>query len=114
MCTLKNIYVFELKNICVFRFGKLIGSRPWTTILTSLVVCLVCSTGNIFFQSDTDVEKTWTPYGSESIVQKEWIAEHFPKDTRYETILINGNSQNLLTAETMNFVSAILLNLIEI
>ena len=30
----------------------------------SLMLCLICSSGNIFFTVNTDDDTTWTPYGS--------------------------------------------------
>jgi hypothetical protein len=40
------------------------------------------------------------------IRQKEWIQENFPKDTRYETIIIStqNNDGNILTAEAIQYV----------
>ena len=41
------------------------------------------------------------------IKQKEWITKHFPKDTRYETIILSSNFEdgNILVPETLLYVS---------
>ena len=43
------------------------------------------------------------------IKQRNWILSNFPKDTRYETVLISSSSSdnsigNVLTAQTMQYV----------
>ena len=43
----------------------------------------------------------------QQIKQREWVLTNFPKDTRYETIILSSKhgQTNLLTAETMKYVS---------
>ena len=55
---------FNLYISYIFSFGRSIGKRPWLTIFMSLMLCLICSSGNIFFTVNTDDDTTWTPYGS--------------------------------------------------
>lgn len=44
----------------------------------------------------------WSQY----IAQAKWIAQNFPKDKRYENIIIhNGDSGNVLKASYMQYVS---------
>ena len=38
------------------------------------------------------------------IEQKAWIAENFPRDRRYENLILE--SENILTADTVRYVSA--------
>ena len=47
-----------------FSFGVHIGKRPWLTIILSVLLCFVCSAGNVFWQVNTDNDALWTPYGS--------------------------------------------------
>lgn len=41
------------------------------------------------------------------IRQREWILENFPKDTRYETVIMSTSEAdgNVLTAQTIQYVS---------
>ena len=43
----------------------------------------------------------------QQIKQREWVLTNFPKDTRYETIILSSKDgqTNLLTAETIKYVS---------
>ena len=43
----------------------------------------------------------------QQIKQREWVLTNFPKDTRYETIILSSKDgqTNLLTAETIRYVS---------
>ena len=43
------------------------------------------------------------------IEQKAWIAENFPKDKRFEYVIITGD--NVLTAETFSYVRQHKLNI---
>lgn len=111
------------------RIGLSIGLRPWLTIILSVCLCFICTAGNVFWQVNTDDEALWTPYGSpvgnscfflkkrghnsssslQFIKQRNWILSNFPKDTRYETVLISAKAQhgNVLTADTVQYVSII-------
>jgi len=91
---------------CFYSFGCNIGKRPWLTIILSVFLCLACSAGNVFWQVNTDTHALWTPYGSPFIKQRNWILSNFPKDTRYETVLISHDKSigNVLTAHTMQYL----------
>ena len=105
------------------RLGHLIGKHPWMTILLSLLLCVACSCGMIMWYQVTDDELLWTPYGSpvrerQIFLQdpnsgavfalqfredKKWIENNFPKDMRYESVILSGD--NVLQPEYFQYVS---------
>eukprot|EP00095_Tigriopus_kingsejongensis_P006955 maker-scaffold406_size180810-snap-gene-0.19 protein:Tk06955 transcript:maker-scaffold406_size180810-snap-gene-0.19-mRNA-1 annotation:"hypothetical protein TRIADDRAFT_52362" len=89
-CQARNITLIMVKSIenLFFRLGYLIGSHPWKTIIASLLLCAVCSSGMSVWLTVTDDELLWTPYGSPFLDDKQWIENNFPKDMRYESMII--------------------------
>jgi len=73
-----------------------------------VALCFVCTAGMVFWKENTDDEELWTPYGSPFIAEREWILDNFPKDTRYETLVLASKEPhgNVLTAETIRYVSS--------
>ena len=88
----------------IFSFGLGIGKRPWLTIILSVALCLVCTAGLVFWNENTDDEQLWTPYGSPFVAEREWILQNFPKDTRYETVILSSEEKNVLTADTIKYI----------
>jgi len=105
-CTNCSTTVTNFIEKCFDRLGSGMGNRPWLTIILSLAVCFVCSAGMVLWQVNTDDEAMWTPYGSSFISQRDWILSNFPKDTRYETIILSTREENgnILTADTIRYL----------
>ena len=80
-----GLLIIFLENF-FYKFGLAIGKRPWWTIILSVIFCLICTAGMVFWNENTDDEQLWTPYGSPFVAEREWILENFPKDTR-DTII---------------------------
>jgi len=93
-----------LENI-FYRWGKLVANWPKLTISFSLLACAAFTCGMIFWYQEMDQEVLWTPYGSPFIEQKKWIADNFPRDRRFENLILV--SDNVLTADTLRYFSKI-------
>ena len=98
-----GILIIFLEN-CFYKFGLVIGKRPWWTIIISVIFCLICTAGTVFWNENTDDEQLWTPYGSPFVSEREWILQNFPKDTRYETVILSSEEKNVLTADTIKYI----------
>jgi len=85
------------------RWGQIVSNWPWTTVILSLVVCGIFSGGMLFWYQEKDEEVLWTPYKSPFIEQKTWISEKFPRDRRFENLVMV--SENVLTADTVRYFS---------
>ncbi|TRY79298.1 hypothetical protein TCAL_08847, partial [Tigriopus californicus] len=111
-CRFGNLTVIMTKFIenCFFRLGLLIGNHPWKTVIGALLLCAVCSSGMAFWLQITDDELLWTPYGSPFLEDKKWIEENFPKDMRYESVIIEGD--NVLTPEHVQYLAKLNENVI--
>lgn len=111
-CRLGNLTVIMTKFIenCFFRLGLLIGNHPWKTVIGALLLCAVCSSGMAFWLQITDDELLWTPYGSPFLKDKKWIEENFPKDMRYESVIIEGD--NVLTPDHIQYLAKLNENVI--
>ena len=113
----------------MFRWGKMISHWPKVTILCSLLVCGVFTGGMLLWYQELDEEVLWTPYNSpvrwsavnlltqphivfQFIEQKAWIAENFPKDRRFENLILE--SDNVLTADTVKYVKEIFSNILRL
>ena len=47
-----------------YRFGLAVSKNPWLTILLSVILCIISTSGNIFWNENTNDAELWTPYGS--------------------------------------------------
>ncbi len=68
-----------------------------------MLFCLAASGGMLLWNTVTDDEMLWTPYGSDFVDSKRWIDEKFPPDIRYEILIYTA--PNVLTPENIKFVS---------
>jgi len=98
-----STFMTRLLEAFFHKFGGLVGLWPWTTLCLSLLVCGIFSSGFSKFYASNDDEFLWTPYGSAYVDQKAWIAKNFPKDTRYESIMIS-DKVNVLTTSHMKYL----------
>ena len=51
-------------NNLKFRWGKLVTSWPKVTILSSLVICAIFTSGMVNWYQEMDQEVLWTPFNS--------------------------------------------------
>ena len=60
-----EIVMFFLHNIAIIRrWGELVVTYPWPTIVSSLLVCAILSSGLILYRVETDQAVLWTPSDS--------------------------------------------------
>ena len=64
-----NVLIVFLEN-CFYKLGLAIGKRPWWTINLSVIFCLICTAGVVFWNENTDDEELWTPYGSPYVKER--------------------------------------------
>ena len=61
---INSSFLIEFLEKCFYKLGLAIGKRPWWTIILSVIFCLICTAGVVFWNENTDDEELWTPYGS--------------------------------------------------
>ncbi|RUS78683.1 hypothetical protein EGW08_013571, partial [Elysia chlorotica] len=85
-----------------FNVGMFVGTYPWLTAATMIIMCLLCGIGMKTFHETKEQEKLWVPTGSRLLVEKKWVDETFPMDSRYVTVLLVQAGGDMLTPRSMN------------
>ncbi|XP_028413011.1 patched domain-containing protein 3-like [Dendronephthya gigantea] len=83
-----------------YRLGKSVGSKPWITIIVSLILSAVCLLGLLNFQKEGRIEKMWVPEKSQALKDKVWVEERFPEKFHSSVLILKR--PNVLTVKTLN------------
>ncbi|XP_072050726.1 patched domain-containing protein 3-like [Amphiura filiformis] len=81
------------------KFGRLVGSYPWVTILIALLIGICCSAGMIKFRQESRTEYLWVPVGAQVLNHQDFVEEHFPSERRFGIYTVEAD--NVLTSQTL-------------
>eukprot|EP00756_Hemistasia_phaeocysticola_P051026 Hpha_TRINITY_DN26210_c0_g1::TRINITY_DN26210_c0_g1_i1::g.184791::m.184791 len=89
-------------------FAKLAGhiaDRPFAWIMGALFLTVIFASGFSQYEQEGEPTKLWTPQGTESLMDKDWVEATFgPPDRRQALYFVPGNGgdgRNVVTVELM-------------
>ncbi|KAL5022900.1 hypothetical protein ScPMuIL_002055 [Solemya velum] len=94
-----NSIIWALETL-FYHIGKTVATSPVFIIIGCLLLCGVASLGLKYFHVTEEQDKLWVPVGSQILVDKKWVDEHFPARTRFTSVIIAGN--NVLVPSVIN------------
>ena len=87
--------------------GMFVGTYPWLTAITMIIMCSLCGVGMKTFYETKEQEKLWVPRGSRLLAEKRWVDKAFPLESRYVTVLLVQEGGDVLSPRSMNAVSLV-------
>ena len=83
----------------IYRFGLAVSKNPWLTILLSVTLCIISTTGNFFWNENTNDAELWTPYGSPvCIVRSSFF---LAKSSTWSKSWISGFEHNTISSNSI-------------
>ncbi|KAJ8604481.1 hypothetical protein CTAYLR_000973 [Chrysophaeum taylorii] len=85
------------------RLAVVVSRWPYRTILISVVVCLVMSTGWLNLDDEDQVEKLYTPQNTRAFSDRDWVEDRFGDAPSMSQAYLNrkGKRTNLLTKDAL-------------
>jgi hypothetical protein len=83
------------------RLGLVIGSRPKTSLLLSVLFMLACCGGISMLNSESRADKLWIPQGTRAQEDEKAYTAHFPPASRMTSVLLEAKSDNMLSKTSL-------------
>lgn len=102
-CERNSSEVVRVLEKLFYSWGCFVARRPWTVIITSLILTSLCSIGFLSFTFESDPNKLWIPKGSSYLANKQWLSVNFPQNKRVQTLIFRaqGPNGNILSPESL-------------